>query len=248
MAEAPTAGPAFYARRGGRLADWWTLLHPPYTVWHLSYVVLGAAMAPRVDVVALALTLGAFFLGMGIAAHALDELNGRPLRTAIDARVLVGVAVVSLAAAMGLGVVVALRSPVVAVFVPIGALLVPAYNLEWFGGRVHTDVGFACAWGGFPTVVGYVAQHPAATVGGVAAVVLAVGAAVMSSYAQRRLSTPARALRRRTVSVHGDLVGTDGRRTPLAVPTLIAPLESALRALCWAVPLVSVAVLLAHLG
>ena len=30
-----TAGP-------GGWRDWWTLLHPPYTAWHLSYVVIGA--------------------------------------------------------------------------------------------------------------------------------------------------------------------------------------------------------------
>ena len=35
--------PAFYARPSfasrGAIGDWWTLLHPPYTLWHLSYVV-----------------------------------------------------------------------------------------------------------------------------------------------------------------------------------------------------------------
>ena len=35
--------PAFYALAPGGWRDWWTLLHPPYTLWHLSYVALGAA-------------------------------------------------------------------------------------------------------------------------------------------------------------------------------------------------------------
>ena len=35
--------PAFYALAPGGWRDWWTLLHPPYTMWHLSYVALGAA-------------------------------------------------------------------------------------------------------------------------------------------------------------------------------------------------------------
>ena len=37
--------PAFYALRGGGWRDLVTLLHPPYTAWHLSYVALGAAAA-----------------------------------------------------------------------------------------------------------------------------------------------------------------------------------------------------------
>ena len=43
------ARPAYYAARPGGWRDWWTLLHPPYTSWHLSYVVIGATLAPRTD-------------------------------------------------------------------------------------------------------------------------------------------------------------------------------------------------------
>ena len=63
------ARPAFYAAGPGPWRDWWTLLHPPYTAWHLSYVVIGACLAPRVDVGLLLLTLAAFFLAVGISAH-----------------------------------------------------------------------------------------------------------------------------------------------------------------------------------
>ena len=80
---------AFYAARPGGWRDWWNLLHAPYTAWHLSYVVIGAALAPHVDVSRLVATLLAFFLAVGIAAHALDELRGRPLRTRIPGPVLV---------------------------------------------------------------------------------------------------------------------------------------------------------------
>ena len=41
--------PAFYALAPGGWRDWWTLLHPPYTAWHLSYVVIGASLAPDVN-------------------------------------------------------------------------------------------------------------------------------------------------------------------------------------------------------
>ena len=82
----PQSRPAYYAARSGGWRDWWTLLHPPYTAWHLSYVVIGACLAPHVGLSALIATLIAFFLAVGLAAHALDELNGRPLRTRITVR------------------------------------------------------------------------------------------------------------------------------------------------------------------
>jgi len=90
--------PAFYAATG-RAGEWWTLLHPPYTAWHLSYVAIGAAVAPRLDAERLVATLLAFFLAVGIAAHALDELNGRPLRTSIPSSVLAAAAAYALSRA-----------------------------------------------------------------------------------------------------------------------------------------------------
>src|SRR6476619_5860177 len=136
------AAPAFYARRGSAVSDWWTLLHPPYTVWHLSYVVLGAAIAPDRDWTALAASVLAFFLAVGLAAHALDELQGRPLRTAIGTTTLWTVAVVALAAAVVVGVVGSFfrdgTNWCLVVSVPLGALLVVGYNLELFDGRLHT--------------------------------------------------------------------------------------------------------------
>ena len=81
--------PAFYALRPGGWRDLITLLHPPYTAWHLSYVALGAAAAPRIHPDRLLAAVCAFFLAVGIAAHALDELRGRPLRTGVSDRSLI---------------------------------------------------------------------------------------------------------------------------------------------------------------
>lgn len=67
--------PAFYALRQGAWRDYLTLLHPPYTLWHLSYVVMGAAAAPVLRLDRLGLAALAFFLAVGLGAHALDELN-----------------------------------------------------------------------------------------------------------------------------------------------------------------------------
>jgi hypothetical protein len=237
--------PAFYALSSGGWRDYWTLLHPPYTVWHLSYVAIGAALAPRVHAGWLLETLLAFFLAMGIAAHALDELNGRPLRTRIPSGVLVGLAVIGLAGAVGFGVHGALEaSPWLWVAIPAGVLLVAAYNLELFGGALHSDATFSLAWGAFPVLVAYLAQ--AGTIR--AEAVLAAAACAALSFAQRVLSTPVRRLRRSVRAVEGALVLDDGNREPLDASALRAAPERALRWLSLAVPLVAASLLAARLA
>src|SRR5947209_15895976 len=105
MASAPREldRPAFYALRSGSWRDLITLLHPPYTAWHLSYVALGAAAAPQFHPSRLWAALGAFALAVGISAHALDELNGRPLQTKLPRSVLIALAAGSLAGAVAIG-------------------------------------------------------------------------------------------------------------------------------------------------
>ena len=235
--------PAFYALAPGGWRDYWSLLHPPYTLWHLSYVVIGACLAPTLHLGWLGETLLAFFLAMGLAAHALDELNGRPLGTRIPDGMLWGIAVVGLAGAVGLGVHGAAEvSPWLWAFIAVGTFLVVAYNLELFGGVVHSDVWFALAWGAFPVLTAYFAQ--AATIRPSA--VLAAAACAAISFAQRVLSTPVRRLRRSVTSVRGELVTTDGSREPLDASALRAAPERALRWLSLAMPLVAVALLLAR--
>ena len=243
--------PAYYARQGGRWggrwSDWWTVLHPPYTLWHLSYVLIGAALAPRMHWLTLGASVLAFFLAVGLAAHALDELNGRPLRTHISDRALWVVAVAALGGAVALGVVMVPVSGLALVpFIVIGVVLVLGYNLELFGGRLHTDLGFALAWGGFPLAVGFVAQAPPWPSMSVLAAVAGCAAATTLSYAQRQLSTPARTLRRRTAQVVGEIRYADGSIGRLDRAVLLTPLEGALRTLSWTVPLVAVALLLRH--
>src|SRR5919108_6105920 len=100
----PPQRPAFYALPPGGWRDLVTVLHPPYTLWHLSYVAIGAAAAPQIHADRLAAALAAFFLAVGVGAHALDELNGRPLRTRLSDRALVLLATVGLGGAMAIGV------------------------------------------------------------------------------------------------------------------------------------------------
>jgi hypothetical protein len=233
---------AFYSvgRGTGGLGDWLTLLHPPYTLWHLSYVAIGAAVMPPLVLWRLGGTLLAFFLAVGIGAHALDELHGRPLGTGINATLLVVTAVVSITAAMVMGLLDGGWKLVP--FVVVGGVLVYGYNLELFGGILHSDVWFALAWGAFPVLVGAYAQHwTLSLAAGVAAV-----AAFFLSLGQRALSTPARTLRRRVTRVAVRLTFTDGSVRELGRAELLSPIERALRFFVCATSAVAVAMVLAR--
>jgi hypothetical protein len=218
--------PAYYAVGAGNggVRDWVTLLHPPYTAWHLSYVAIGAALAPHFAAWRLGGTLVAFFLAVGVGAHALDELAGRPLQTGIPAMVLVTAAVVGVAVPVVAGLLYG--GVRLLPFVIVGGVLVLAYNLELGSGIVHNAVGFALGWGAFPVLTGYYAQDFRL---GISAV-MAAGAAFFLSLAQRALSMPARTLRRRTESVHGRIVYRDGAHAEVDQSALLRPLEDALRA------------------
>jgi hypothetical protein len=216
--------PAFYALERGGWRDYVTLLHPPYTLWHLSYVAVGAALAPHFHLDRMLWGMAAFFLAMGVAAHALDELQGRPLRTQIPSVVLVVIAIASLGAAVAIGIgAAAAWGWGLLAFVAVGAVLVPAYNLEL---ALHTDWGFALCWGAFPALTGFFVE--AQTIR--AEAVAAAAYAFVLSLAQRALSTPVRQARRERSTT----AGTES-------------LERALRLLVWASALIAVALVAARL-
>jgi hypothetical protein len=219
--------PAFYALRAGGWRDYVTVVHLPYTAWNLAYVALGATLAPVFSTNRMLWTMAAFLLALGIAAHALDELHGRPLGTAIPSRMLVGLAVAALAGASAIGIWAASNwGWGLLAFVAVGAFLVPAYNLEWFGGVFHNQWGLALAWGAFPVLTAYYAQ--AVTLK--ADVVLAAGYATAMIIVQRALSTPVRHARRTLGSLEG-----------------VEPMERTLRILPWANILLAAALVTARL-
>ena len=237
--------PAFYALRPGGWRDYVTLLHPPYTLWHLSFVAVGAALAPRMDWTLLGWTTLAFGLAMGVGAHALDELRGRPLQTRISPAMLWTLAVVSISGACAIGIAVAVsRTLWLLVFVAAGAFLVVAYNLELFDGMFHGGLWFPAAWGAFPVLTAYFAS--ALTLH--AAAFAAAGYAFASSWAQRRLSTPVRLVRRRVAAVEGRIELDDGTTVPLDADSLASVPELALKALVVAAVLIAAALLLARAG
>ena len=230
--------PAFYARTGTPLGDLITIMHPPYTLWHLSYVVIGAALAPSVDWLILLGTVLAFAFGLGVGAHALDELHDRPLSTGLSngwLRVL-GWGGLALGALMAVAAAFVI-SPMALLWGAAGVLLAAGYALEW-SPLIHSTVGFGLAWGAFPVLVGYWGQTE-----GVSPAALAVGAAAcVFSMTQRVLSTPARHVRRETDAPVAVIGGTNWDRAEL-----LATWERPLRLLVVAHVLLALGLLVSHL-
>jgi hypothetical protein len=244
--DSPPLAPAYYATSAhGLRRDIWALLHPPYTAWHLSYVLIGAGLAPALNATRLLATVLAFFLAVGVSAHALDELHGRPLRTTVPSAVLWAAAIAGLVGAVALGVA---GVPVVGLglvpFIAAGVIFVLAYNLELAGGKLHGDFWFAMSWGAFPVLTAFFAQTGRLSI----AAVLAAGAAYALSFGQRVLSTPARQLRRTTKSVQGTLTLLDGKQTALDEAVILRPLERALKAFAWGVVVLSLGVVASRLA
>lgn len=236
--------PAFYALSAGSWRDYVTLLHPPYTIWHLSYVVLGAVAAPVIHVDRLGGAVLAFFMAVGLGAHSLDEYRGRPLHTHISNSFLLGVAAFSIMGALMIGIIAALTISLWAIpFVLFGVFAVLAYNLELSKGRFHSDLWFGLAWGAFPALTGYWANAERL---GLQAFLVSAGCFVLS-LAQRKLSKQVRRLRRRALIAEGHIKFQDGHVEPINIPYLLAMPEIALRLLSVSVTLLALGLLVARL-
>jgi hypothetical protein len=239
--------PAFYAQprflSGGTWREWWTILHPPYTLLNLSLVTVGACLTGPVSASRLIATLAAFFLAVGVGAHCLDELHGRPLRTTMPSWRLILASIVSLGGAVALGIVgVFIVSTYLTVFIVVGVIIAVGYNLELFGGRLHTTAVVVMGWGGFPILTAYFAQHGNLSL----AVLPAAVFGTLITLIQQQLSTPARDLRRRTSDVQGFLLRVDGSTRPLTKQYMLEPLERSLKTLCWSGPALAASLILAR--
>jgi len=115
----------------------------------------------------------------------------------------------------------------------------------WLTGSVLlATLVMALAWGALPVLTAYVGAaetlRPEA--------LIAAASAAFLSLAQRHLSTQVRAVRRRTASVTGAVVDTDGGVEAITDETLIRAPEAALRALVWAVAALALALLVFRLA
>ncbi len=233
-----TNRPAFYARTGSVAADLVAILHPPYTAWHLSYVAIGASLAATVSIARLGWTLLVFFLAVGIAAHSLDEVNSHPLKTGLGDAALWAMAFAGLGAA---AVVVALGSVLVSPWIwawaVVGLFFAVGYPLEW-PAFLHTNLGFAIAWGAYPVLAGYWVQAESVSLGAL----IVAGFATLLSLAQRSLSTPARFVRRDTTVAGAQFDAAAWDRTKL-----LNTWEVPLRWLGWAVVALAVGLIVARI-
>ncbi|MBA7681838.1 hypothetical protein ES703_90179 [subsurface metagenome] len=248
--EKESKGVAWYDAPGrGWLRDIWVLSHFPYTIWHLSYVPIGAALAPRLDWGVLGWTILAFFLAMGIGGHCLDELNGRPLRTQLPSWGLWLAVVLSIAGAIAIGILIGVRETVwVIPSIVFGGFIVFAYNLELGPkGFFHRDEWFGFAWGAFPVLTAYVAQ--AHTIS--PEIVFVAGGCLLYSMVQRVLSLQARFWRRKVLMFEGhyftDAPTEPNRPRVLTKQDIIKPAELALKLMTWTVVAAAVGLLLIHL-
>ena len=130
-------------------------------------------------------------------------------------------------------------------FVAAGSFLVFAYNLELLGGRFHTDLWFALAWGAFPLLTAYVAAGGDGQPGGAARRRVRDARSAWRSGCSRPRSAH---VRRRVARVTGELELRDGGREPITAATLAAAPEAALKALAAATVALALALLVLRLG
>jgi hypothetical protein len=119
---------------------------------------------------------------------------------------------------------------------------VVGYNVELFRGKLHSDIGFAAAWGAFPVLTAYFVQAERLDLTAMFAAI----AALSLSLAQRSLSTQARLVRRRAAYVDGTMTMQDGGVRPVNEQVLLEPIERALRWMSFAMMALAVALLAAR--
>lgn len=174
------------------------LLFLPYTGMVISYAIVGSLLVRSVHWERVLWIAVIYFLGLGIAAHALDALGGKaakPWGRAFTRRQLVLAALFSLVIAYLIALYYMLRHvPWLSIVAVLEGFFVFAYNLEWFNGRFHRDGWFAFSWGFLPVLAGYLMQS-----NGVSVAAIAVGFAMaLFSLVEIKASRPYKELKLRS--------------------------------------------------
>lgn len=173
------------------------LLFLPYTGMVLAYTIIGAMLAERIYWDRVGATVTIYFLALGIGAHALDAVgskNVKPWGTVFSDESLWGLAIFSITIAYSIGIYyMVLYTPLLTLIALAEGFFLFAYNLEWFGGRFHTDAWFAVSWGGLPVLAGYILQTNRLSL---TALVVAISMGLLS-LVEIKASRPYKVLRRR---------------------------------------------------
>jgi xanthine/uracil permease len=158
------------------------LLFLPYTGMVLSFTVIGAMLADTLHWDRVIAALIVYFLGLGIAAHALDALGSKKIKPwgeHFSRTQLWVMAIVSLVAAYAIIIyyIVTRDLHLLWTIAILEGFFVFAYNLEWFKGKFHTDGWFCFSWGMLPVLAGYMMQTNRISM---AAVVMAISMGLLS--------------------------------------------------------------------
>lgn len=232
--------PTWYAR-SGKLGEFWTILHMPYTLMVLSYVVIGASTGPNTSFFRLFWTVVAYFLGLGIGAHSLDQLSNmgsRYVRNWSDKELLV-LASFSLCGAIAIGGYFAVNvDPLLWLFIGTETFFAIAYPCtRLFRGFFHNNLWFCISWGALPYLTSYYLQNKAVTPN---ALVMSV-ALSLTAMIEIIISRWVRWFRKKQPQV---LLAESDSYVPIPVKQLISQPEAALKTLTFAVYLIAVAMFL----
>lgn len=231
--------PAWYVYGGGLVGDFLALTHPPYTAWHLSYVVMGISLAPKVFLDRSVAVLAAFLLGLGLGAHALDESQGHPLKTRFSDNALRFIAVTTIGGATVIGLFYAVTlTPLILFFVVVESFIAFAYNLEWFNGKFHNPIIFALGWGSMPLLTAFYVN---ALTLNLPALLMAIAAGGLS-LVQYVLSNYSKILRRRIAPVKA-LQLEDDTSIPITTSDLIDACDNSLKLLTVSVIVIALTLL-----
>ena len=149
----------WYQLDGSKKAELITILHIPYTLMNISFLIIGFGIAGINNWDVFAWTVLAYFLGL-TASHAFDQLPGMGSNyvkylTPTDL-MQIGVAAVSAAVMIGITWMVKLGAVHLLWIIPLQTFFVVAYPYAKFTkGFFHNDVFFAFSFGFVPVMAGY---------------------------------------------------------------------------------------------
>ena len=154
----------WYYKEGSKKAELWTILHIPYTFMCISFLIVGFAISKPVNITALLLISAAYFLGLGIAAHAFDQLPGQGSSyvQCLKPKELLAMGVVCFMLAWGLGVyfIIAWQARHMIWLMLLQGFFAVAYPAPKLikTNIFHNDFSFAVGFGFMPVVVGFYAN------------------------------------------------------------------------------------------
>jgi hypothetical protein len=153
-------GSTWYSAQGSWLREFWTLLHLPYTLMAICFVLIGISLNRPIDLPIAGLLCLAYFLGLGIAAHCFDQLPGQgtvyvKIITPLQLQ-FIGVGALGVAVGVGISMATHLHLWIIIPCMIVQTFFAFAYPMkQLFRGYFHTNFWFAVGFGAIPFTVGY---------------------------------------------------------------------------------------------